>query len=176
MNHNGHHQNHQHDLSHFGHNSMSEKASPFYNATSPNTFCSGHGSIMYMDGFHFSLVTSTGAVQPCLNLFFPTWTLDTPLKFVVGGIFIPFVLGYATEALLLRIAKKGTHPTTPFQKSVLHVLQSFLGFLDMVLFMSLSWEIIASLMLGFWFGFFTFHRKRIISTSSKAASLDYIKS
>lgn len=170
MKHDGHHQ---HDLSHFGHNPTSEKALPFYNATSHHTFCSGQGSIMYMDGFHFSLVTSPDAVQPCLNLLFPTWTLDTPIKFVAGGIFVPFLLGYATEALMLRIAKQGTNPTTPFQKSVLHVLQSFLGFLDMVLFMSLSCEIIASLMLGFWFGFFTFHRKKNLLTSSKAASLDY---
>jgi hypothetical protein len=167
-----HHHNHQHDLSHFGHSPMSEKSSSFYNVTSENTFCSGHGSIMYMDGFHFSLFTAASEEQPCLNLFFPTWTLDTPIKFVFGGICVPLVMGYVTEAFMLGIARKGTNTTTPFQKSVLHVLQSLLGFVDMVLFMSLSCEIIASLMLGFWLGFFSYHRKRIVSTSSKDASLD----
>lgn len=168
MNH-GAHDHHQH-LSHDGRNYPMVDSSSSLNVTNRhrNSFCTGHGSIMYMDGFHSSLFMATSGEQPCLNLFFPTWTLDTPFKFFIGGICFPIALGYITEALIL--GRKGTNnnndSTTNFQKSFLHVLQSLLGFLDMILFMTLSYEIIASLMLGFWLGFFTYHRRIVTSKAS----------
>jgi hypothetical protein len=168
MNH-GAHDHHQH-LSHYGHNPPTVDSSSSLNVTNrhSNSFCTGHGSIMYMDGFHSSFFMATSGDQPCLNVFFPKWTLDTPFKFLIGGIFFPIALGYITEAVILgwKGTNKNDDSTTNVQKSFLHVLQSLLGFLDMILFMTLSYEIIASLMLGFWLGFFTYHRRIRTSKAS----------
>ena len=43
------------------------------------------GTVMYMDGFHWALgSSSSGSPPPCLNLFFPSWTLYSHSRFVVG--------------------------------------------------------------------------------------------
>lgn len=41
------------------------------------------GTIMYMDGFHWALFPSRGSPPPpCLNLFYPSWTLHTRSRFI----------------------------------------------------------------------------------------------
>ncbi|KAL3781864.1 hypothetical protein HJC23_005404 [Cyclotella cryptica] len=56
------------------------------------------GTIMYMDGFHSALFHSSSQnPPPCLNLFFPSWTLDNPTKFVFAMMFI-MLLGVMVEA------------------------------------------------------------------------------
>ena len=44
------------------------------------------GTVMYMDGFHWALGSSasSGTPPPCLNLFFPSWTLYSRSRFVFG--------------------------------------------------------------------------------------------
>jgi len=43
------------------------------------------GTVMYMDGFHWALgSSSSGSPPPCLNLFFPSWTLYSRSRFVFG--------------------------------------------------------------------------------------------
>ena len=54
------------------------------------------GTIMYMDGFHSALFSSSETPPPCLNLFNPTWTLDTEGKFVFAMLFIT-TLGIMVE-------------------------------------------------------------------------------
>ena len=48
------------------------------------------GTIMFMDGFHSALFPSSQASSPppCLNLFYPSWTLHTPARFVFAMIVI----------------------------------------------------------------------------------------
>jgi len=55
---------------------------------------SSTGTIMYMDGFH---MTMSGGHQ-CLNLYFPTWTLDTRPKFL-GACTSILLLSFLTEGL-----------------------------------------------------------------------------
>lgn len=56
------------------------------------------GTIMYMDGFHSALFHSSPQnPPPCLNLFYPSWTLDSPTKFAFAMIFIA-LLGVMVEA------------------------------------------------------------------------------
>lgn len=53
------------------------------------------GMVMYMDGFRFATSSSD---QPCLNLYFPNWTLDTPGKFC-SGLILVFLLAFSTEGI-----------------------------------------------------------------------------
>ena len=49
------------------------------------------GTIMFMDGFHSTLFPSfqaSSSPPPCLNLFYPSWTLHTPSRFVLAMIMI----------------------------------------------------------------------------------------
>jgi len=55
------------------------------------------GTIMYMDGFHSALFSTSDTPPPCLNLFYPTLTLDSEAKFVFAMIFIT-LLGVMVEA------------------------------------------------------------------------------
>jgi len=61
---------------------------------SPNQMHSSTGTIMYMDGFH---MTMSGGHQ-CLNLYFPTWTLNTRPKFL-GACAGILLLSFLTEGL-----------------------------------------------------------------------------
>ncbi|KAL3799860.1 hypothetical protein ACHAWO_009981 [Cyclotella atomus] len=55
------------------------------------------GTIMYMDGFHSALFSSSDPPPQCLNLFNPNWTLDSKEKFVFAMFFIA-MLGVLVEA------------------------------------------------------------------------------
>lgn len=59
---------------------------------------------MYMDGFHSALFHNTNSnsnnqtpLLPCLNLLHPSWTLDTPTKFIVAMIVVSLI-GMLVEA------------------------------------------------------------------------------
>lgn len=69
------------------------------------------GTIMFMDGFHSTLFPSSqaSAPPPCLNLFYPSWTLHTPSRFVFAMIAITF-MGMLVEACgvwRVKILRKG---------------------------------------------------------------------
>ncbi len=57
------------------------------------------GTIMYMDGFRSALFPSSQASSPppCLNLFYPSWTLHTPSRFVFAMIVIT-LMGILVES------------------------------------------------------------------------------
>ena len=160
--HEDHHQHHQHD--HQNHNQQQFNDGPLLSLTSKspsdeagrynnkNKFCDGTGSIMFMDGFHSSLMEKD---MPCLNFLFPNWTLDTTTKFIFA-LFATAFLGYITEVVALRCTaiRRMSHGNNSTTISLIHVLQAFLGYIDMILVMTLSYEIIASLLFGFWLGFY----------------------
>jgi hypothetical protein len=69
------------------------------------------GTIMYMDGFHSALFSSSETPPPCLNLFYPTWTLDSEEKFVIAMFFIA-MLGVLVEGCgvwRVKCLRKGRH-------------------------------------------------------------------
>lgn len=58
----------------------------------------GSGMVMYMDGFRSALFPPPHSdPPPCLNLFVPSWTLNTREKFV-GAMMLVFVIGVCVEA------------------------------------------------------------------------------
>lgn len=118
----------------------------------------GGGMIMYMDGFRFS---STGN-QPCLNLYFPSWTLDTPLKFAMALIFV-FGLSFSTEAVSKFRHNLSKRPvgrdiqarrTRQMLISGLHGIQALLGYVVMLATMTFSVEILVSVVLGLSTGYY----------------------
>ena len=173
-----------------------------------------HGSIMYMDGFHFTFFSSTPH-QPCLNLFLSTWTLDTPTKFIMAS-FGVFMLGILTEGVASFVRHRrfrsrvtlhcsasasstaasnattngrirpccatvfGTTSATATHRyidSLLHILQALLGYMDMLVIMTLSVELFMLLLAGLGVGYFAFSNFRsraldqlLSSTSSKDRS------
>ena len=56
------------------------------------------GTVMYMDGLHWALFPPSGsAPPPCLNLFFPSWTLYSRTRFLFGMTSVT-LLGILVEA------------------------------------------------------------------------------
>ncbi|KAL7534328.1 hypothetical protein ACHAWF_004796 [Thalassiosira exigua] len=49
--------------------------------STPHHMNMNQGTVMYMDGFHSALFSSSQPPPPCLVLFHPSWTLHTPGKF-----------------------------------------------------------------------------------------------
>ena len=129
--HEDHHQHHQHD--HQNHNQQQFNGGPLLSLLSEspseegrnnnmNKFCDGSGSIMFMDGFHSSLMEQD---TPCLNFLFPNWTLDTTTKFMFA-LFATAFLGYITEVVALRCTalRKMSHGNNSTTMSLIHVLQA----------------------------------------------------
>lgn len=116
------------------------------------------GMIMYMDGFRF---TSTGN-QPCLNLYFPSWTLDTECKFLLALILV-FGLSFSTEAVSKFRHNLSKQPVgRDYQErrrrqmliSGLHGIQALLGYVVMLATMTFSVEILLSVVLGLSTGYY----------------------
>ena len=136
------------------------------------------GMIMYMDGFRFSLSGNS----PCLNLYFPSWTLDTRGKFwwaMVGVV----LLGIVTEgisklrSLLVSFCASPNHSTPfrfltcyPLKQSkkltgsakrwtitLLHGLQALVGYILMLATMTFSVELLACVIVGLGLGFALFY-------------------
>lgn len=131
------------------------------------------GMIMYMDGFRFAMTGN----QPCLNLYFPSWTLDTRWKFIAALICV-FSLSFATEAIskfrqnLSKrrinnnnniVAAAGREQqqhlyqarrTRQMIISGLHGVQALLGYVVMLATMTFSVEILLSVVLGLSSGYY----------------------
>uniref|UniRef100_A0A7S1UT88 Copper transport protein n=1 Tax=Grammatophora oceanica TaxID=210454 RepID=A0A7S1UT88_9STRA len=119
---------------------------------------SGGGMIMYMDGFRIALKGN----QPCLNLFFPSWTLDTKGKFIGALIGILF-LAIATEAVshvrfLATNRLKGRGAIKRWTLTVLHGFQALLGYTLMLATMTFSVEMLLCVVLGLGIGYSLFYR------------------
>jgi hypothetical protein len=129
---------------------------------------------MYMDGFRFSLQGN----QPCLNLFFPEWTLDSKAKFY-GALVGIFLLALVVEAIstfryrIVQVAKKahrrsegtaGTSSRTSvvclrLSVTVLHGVQGLLGYMLMLATMTFSVELLAAVVLGLALGYGFFFQR-----------------
>mmetsp|Transcript_13917 Transcript_13917/g.21704 ORF Transcript_13917/g.21704 Transcript_13917/m.21704 type:complete len:327 (-) Transcript_13917:67-1047(-) len=121
------------------------------------------GMIMYMDGFRWSLADNS----PCLNLFFPGWTLDTSGKFA-GAVLGVLALAVVTEGVSkvryviqrrFRQARR-TSRRSPLQHrcaiASLHTLQALLGYVLMLVTMTFSLELLFTVILGLGVGYFLF--------------------
>ncbi|CAB9497991.1 Ctr copper transporter family [Seminavis robusta] len=118
------------------------------------------GMVMYMDGFRFAMAGN----QPCLNLYFPSWTLDTRWKFS-GSLLLVFLLAFGTEAVSKfrhvlskrPIAGRGDYQarrTRQMMISALHGFQALLGYVVMLATMTFSIEILLAVVLGLSTGYY----------------------
>lgn len=125
---------------------------------------------MYMEGFKFTLANE----EPCLNLFFADWTLDSSSKFyaaMVGCCFLAiFVEGLS--ALRYRIVRSvkqahrgrvggGDQQQRSTQGlrlvvSIFHGLQGLVGYLLMLAIMTFSVELLLSVAVGLAVGYGVF--------------------
>ena len=114
------------------------------------------GMIMYMDGFRFSLL---GNNNPCLNLYFPGWTLDTRSKFwwAMMGVVL---LGIITEAVS-KLRSLSSKRLSGFLKrltiTVLHGIQALVGYILMLATMTFSIELLVCVIVGLGLGFALFY-------------------
>ena len=115
-------------------------------------FCNGIGIDMYMQGFE---VSGKGENQ-CIMLFFEAFTLDSPLKFGFGCVFV-FFLGFVIEVLiafrrfLTQRANASTEGLTlAWQLAILSVfaLTLVLGYLAMLVAMTYSVELFLCVVAG----------------------------
>jgi Ctr copper transporter family len=113
----------------------------------------------YMDGFRFAMAGN----QPCLNLYFPSWTLDTPSKFV-GAIVLVFLLAFGTEGVSKfrhvvsqrRPTRQSSRRTRQAMISALHGFQALLGYVVMLATMTFSVEILLAVVAGLSTGYYYF--------------------
>lgn len=114
------------------------------------------GMIMYMDGFRFSLL---GKNNPCLNLYFPGWTLDTRSKFwwAMMGVVL---LGIITEGVS-KLRSLSSKRLSGFLKrvtiTVLHGIQALVGYILMLATMTFSIELLTCVIVGLGLGFALFY-------------------
>lgn len=122
--------------------------------------------IMYMDGFRFSLKGG----QPCLNLFFPEWTLDSKGKFVAAMVGV-LLLAVAVEGVsklrycIIRAAKASYRSPDQnqwnltllrFGISSMHGAQALFGYIIMLATMTFSLELLSCVILGLGIGYGVF--------------------
>ena len=127
-----------------------------------------------MDGFQFTLKQQS----PCLNFYFPSWTLDTRQKFL-GAMLAVIVMGIVTEALgRLRhdvnkkarkrslVAANASAANRQHHYRYLHRLwylqtllqgaNAFMAYILMLATMTFSLEILGCVILGLMIGYFVF--------------------
>lgn len=134
-------------------------------------FCCGTPMLMYMDGFHFSLLgrsaTETETVQgrcqlqPCLTYFVRSWQLTESGKFK-GAVVFSFLLAIVMEALtasrvvISRTFSKGNRQDSGLTQHCLltgiYCFQALLGYAIMFLTMSFSIELLFAVVAGFMVG------------------------
>lgn len=129
----------------------------------------GGGTIMYMDGFRWALFPPPSSPPPpCLNLFSPSWTLDTESKFVFAMVFVA-AIGALVEACgvwrvkclrkgrkYARDAKRRRAKQYNLLAASLHASRAALGYLLMLAVMSYAIEFmicaVAGIVIGrYWF-------------------------
>jgi hypothetical protein len=127
-----------------------DTADPF--CTSPH-----EGMIMYMDGFRLSLAASSN--NPCLNLYFPEWTLNTRSKFWCAMMGI-IALGVVTEGISKvrsMLSKRLKGNIKRWSITFLHGLQALVGYILMLCTMTFSVELLACVIMGLALGFAIFY-------------------
>lgn len=114
---------------------------------------------MFMDGFHSSL----DRAQDCLSYFVRNWTLDDRSKFI-GAMLYSFLLAMIMEALsAVRVSmqRQARHAGSCLQQrprlratllTAVYTAQGLLGYLIMLLTMSFSMELLASVLVGLMVG------------------------
>lgn len=134
---------------------------------SQNYFCQpmdGNGMSMYMSGLKSSFMNPDA---PCLNLLFPSYTLDSEFKFLAGMILVSG-LGLLLEALphwrrkyIARLERvEGNEDKVQLVSSALHGCQALLGYLLMLVAMTYSIELLFSAVLGLSIGYYLFYKQR----------------
>jgi Ctr copper transporter family len=130
---------------------------PKLNSTSSSDdYCSGTGSIMYMDGFR-GIGTSKKGETVCLNFLFLNWTLNEPVKFafacigtLLAGVLVQFIGKYRlklhAEKWSRAYLKKGL-------LILLFGVQVTLGYFLMLLAMTYSTELFCMVCLGLTIGY-----------------------
>jgi len=119
-------------------------------------FCNGGGAmVMYMEGFSFSLKGN----QPCLNLFFSAWTLDTRGKFLAAmiGIMALAVVTEGISKLRFLLSRRLNGAQRRWSVTGLHGLQAFVGYVLMLATMTFSLELFLCVILGLGIGFWIFY-------------------
>lgn len=109
----------------------------------------GGGTTMYMEGFRFTLASDSDT--GCLNLFFPSWTLDTKGKFV-GAMFGIFFLGVLVEGIsAFRLRQHKRMKPSALRKITvmsLHGIQALFGYILMLATMTFSAELLLCTVFG----------------------------
>jgi Ctr copper transporter family len=125
-------------------------------------FCKGMYMTMFMDGFHWTLLKQP-SVQ-CLNYFVRSWRLENAGKFK-GAMLFTFLLAVLIEGLSsARVTV--VHSSTIIQKrqflhgllTAIYGLQALLGYILMLVTMSFSIELVASVIAGLMVGNLLFMR------------------
>jgi Ctr copper transporter family len=115
--------------------------------------------VMYMRGFHWSssrrATNSSAASLPCLNYYFSTWGLTDKGAFQ-GAMVFSFLLALLTQGVSAIRAVVMKHVIRRRKRKVmllfLYVLQSFMGYMIMLIAMTYSWELLLSVVFGVMMG------------------------
>jgi hypothetical protein len=115
------------------------------------------GMIMYMDGFRFSL--SSSAMNPCLNLYFPSWTLNTRSKFLwaMFGIVMLSIFTEGVSKLRSVLSRRLTGTAKRWIMALIHGVQALVGYILMLAAMTFSVELLACIIFGLGTGFAMFY-------------------
>ena len=130
--------------------------------TNANTHTHIHANTIWI-GFHLSLKGG----QSCLNLFVPSWTLDTRGKFVgamVGILFLAILTeGISKLRFLAQITLSSSshccHRHRRWIMTLLHGLQAFVGYLLMLATMTFSIELFLCVLVGLGSGYAIFYNE-----------------
>jgi Ctr copper transporter family len=146
---------------HSGHNmNMTDDSMMMSESSSSSSFCSMDMNMaMYMDGFNFAL---TGD-QPCLNLYFSSWTLNSVGKFVAAMIGV-FLLAVSVEGIakfrvsFVRSTRVKSWDARKIRTCVtlLHGFHAFIGYAVMLAIMTYSAELLIMAVAGLTTGYAVF--------------------
>lgn len=109
----------------------------------------------------FQRALSSSNKLPCLSYYVKSWVLNDKGKFE-GAMVYSFLLGMLTQALAVTRAIVFCHVQQPRRKKYLmvliYVLQSYLGYMIMLVAMMYSVELLLSAVAGLSCGYFLFHK------------------
>ena len=134
----------------------------------------GMKMVMYMRGFHWS-TAKRNELLPCLHFYVSQWGLVNLASFK-GAMVFSFLLAFLTQGLSAIRAIVVKHVTNKQRKKplllLIYVLQSFMGYLIMLIAMMYSWELLLSVVLGVMMGnrLFTKSDKREVEQSRRRQS------
>lgn len=137
-----------------------------------DAFCVGMPMVMAMGGFQWSLGKTKGKPD-CLNYFVPAWKLDDSGRFW-GAMVYSFLLGIMTEGItnfqIWMRPHLGKGRLRKIIMPLLYATQQWLGYIVMMVTMSYSFELFASVLVGLMVGRLLFLQRSatrpIISTTS----------